>query len=46
MSNMERDDELDRMLARSFGPPHSRAARGEYGRFLAAADAPGTNKPR
>jgi hypothetical protein len=26
---MERDDELDRMLARSFGPPHSRAAHPE-----------------
>jgi hypothetical protein len=26
---MERDDELDRMLARNFGPPHSRAAHAE-----------------
>jgi hypothetical protein len=26
---MEPDDELDRMLARSFGPPHSRAAHAE-----------------
>ena len=25
MSDMERDDELDHILARSFGPPHSRA---------------------
>jgi hypothetical protein len=29
MSDMEQDDELDRMLARSFGPPHSRAAHTE-----------------
>jgi ferric-dicitrate binding protein FerR (iron transport regulator) len=29
MSDMERDEELDRMLARSFGPPHSRAAHAE-----------------
>jgi hypothetical protein len=29
MSDMEQDDELDRMLARSFGPPHSRAAHAE-----------------
>ena len=29
MSDMYRDDELDRMLARSFGPPHSRAAHAE-----------------
>ena len=29
MSDMERDDELDRMLARSFGPPQSRAAHAE-----------------
>ena len=29
MSDMDRDDELDRMLARSFGPPHSRAAHAE-----------------
>jgi len=27
--DIERDDELDRMLARSFGPPHSRAAHAE-----------------
>jgi hypothetical protein len=29
MSDMEPDDELDRMLARSFGPPHFRAAHAE-----------------
>ena len=29
MADMERDDELDRMLVRSFGPPHSRAAHAE-----------------
>jgi hypothetical protein len=29
MSDMERDDELDRMLSRNFGPPHSRAAHAE-----------------
>ena len=29
MSDMEQDEELDRMLARSFGPPHSRAAHAE-----------------
>lgn len=29
MSDMDRDDELDRMLAGSFGPPHSRAAHAE-----------------
>jgi hypothetical protein len=29
MSDMQKDDELDRMLARSFGPPHSRAAHAE-----------------
>ena len=29
MSDMEKDDELDRMLARSFGPPHARAAHAE-----------------
>lgn len=29
MSDMEKDDELDRMLARSFGPPDSRAAHAE-----------------
>jgi small-conductance mechanosensitive channel len=29
MSDMQKDDELDRMLARSFGPPHARAAHAE-----------------
>ena len=29
MSDMDRDDELDRMLVRSFGPPHSRVAHAE-----------------
>jgi|UPI0003769EAD hypothetical protein len=29
MSDMERDDELDHMLARSFGPPDSAAGHGE-----------------
>lgn len=29
MSDMDQDDEMDRMLARSFGPPHSRAAHAE-----------------
>ena len=29
MPDMKRDDELDHMLARSFGPPHSRAAHAE-----------------
>ncbi|HEY2002473.1 MAG TPA: hypothetical protein VGG80_09145 [Acidobacteriaceae bacterium] len=29
MSDMEKDDELDHMLARSFGPPHARAAHAE-----------------
>jgi hypothetical protein len=29
MSDMEQDDELDGMLARSFGPPHSHAAHAE-----------------
>jgi hypothetical protein len=29
MSDMDRDDEIDRMLVRSFGPPHSRAAHAE-----------------
>src|SRR5882757_10494614 len=29
MSDMERDDELDRMLVRSFGPPHSAVAHAE-----------------
>ncbi len=27
--DMDQDDELDRMLARSFGPPHTRAAHAE-----------------
>jgi hypothetical protein len=29
MSDMERDDELDTMLARNFGPPHAKAAHAE-----------------
>ena len=29
MSDMDKDDELDRMLARSFGPPHARSAHAE-----------------
>ena len=29
MSDMERDEDLDRMLAQSFGPPHSSAAHAE-----------------
>lgn len=29
MSDMKRDEELDHMLMRSFGPPHSRAAHAE-----------------
>jgi hypothetical protein len=29
MPDMERDDELDRVLARSFGPPHADAAHAE-----------------
>jgi hypothetical protein len=29
MSDMQQDDELDRMLARSYGPPHSRSAHAE-----------------
>ena len=29
MSDMDRDDELDRMLVRSFGPPHAHVAHAE-----------------
>jgi hypothetical protein len=29
MADMERDEELDRMLAQNFGPPHADAARAE-----------------
>jgi hypothetical protein len=29
MSDMDQDDELDRMLVRSFGPPHAHAAHAE-----------------